>query len=65
MKKFFTTTDWKYSKGFVTEDMLAAYLFPPSAETITLMCGPPPMVNFACKPNLEKLGHLTAQQFAY
>ncbi|XP_050296863.1 NADH-cytochrome b5 reductase 3 isoform X2 [Anthonomus grandis grandis] len=49
--------NWKYSSGFINEEMLKDHLFPASKDTITLMCGPPPMINFACIPNLEKLGH--------
>ncbi|CAH1176258.1 unnamed protein product [Phaedon cochleariae] len=48
---------WKYSTGFINEQMLKDHLFPPSNETLILMCGPPPMINFACLPNLEKIGH--------
>jgi len=59
------TEGWKYSKGFVSEDMIKDNLYPPSNETITLMCGPPPMVNYACQPNLEKLGHSIDMRFAY
>lgn len=36
---------------------LQAHLPPPSSDTIILMCGPPPMVKFACEANLEKLGY--------
>jgi len=59
------TDGWKYSKGFVNEDMIRDNLYPPSGETITLMCGPPPMINFACQPNLEKLGYEEDRRFAY
>jgi len=57
--------DWHYSTGFISEEMLSQHLFPPSPDTLTLMCGPPPMVNFACKPNLAKLGHSEDRCFAY
>lgn len=56
---------WKYSKGFVSEEMIKDNLYPPSSETLTLMCGPPPMINFACQPNLEKLGYSAELRFAY
>lgn len=56
---------WKYSTGFISEEMLSRHLFPASSDTITLMCGPPPMINFACVPNLEKLGHNKDLLFAY
>lgn len=56
---------WKYSTGFVSEEMIKENLYPPSDDTLTLMCGPPPMINFACQPNLEKLGHSADRRFAY
>uniref|UniRef100_A0A6A7FNF7 NADH-cytochrome b5 reductase n=1 Tax=Hirondellea gigas TaxID=1518452 RepID=A0A6A7FNF7_9CRUS len=56
---------WKYGSGFVSSDMISSHLFPPSDNPLTLLCGPPPMVNFACIPNLEKLGHNAAMRFAY
>jgi len=49
--------EWEYDTGFISEAMIKDHLFPASEETITLMCGPVPMVKFACKPNLQKLGH--------
>ncbi|XP_066156550.1 NADH-cytochrome b5 reductase 2 [Euwallacea fornicatus] len=58
-------SDWKYSSGFINEEMLRDRLFPAANDTITLMCGPPPMINFACTPNLEKLGHSKDFLFAY
>ncbi|XP_018562593.1 NADH-cytochrome b5 reductase 3 isoform X2 [Anoplophora glabripennis] len=57
--------DWKYSSGFINEEMLKDHLFPPSKDTLILMCGPPPMINYACLPNLEKIGHDKDLCFAY
>ncbi|XP_063708407.1 NADH-cytochrome b5 reductase 3 isoform X2 [Culicoides brevitarsis] len=57
--------DWKYSKGFINEDMIKEHLFDAADDTLTLMCGPPPMVNYACIPALEKLGHKPERYFAY
>uniref|UniRef100_A0A1B6E148 NADH-cytochrome b5 reductase n=2 Tax=Clastoptera arizonana TaxID=38151 RepID=A0A1B6E148_9HEMI len=57
--------DWKYSSGFISADMIQNHLFPPSPDTLILMCGPPPMVNFACIPNLDKLGYDQNLRFAY
>jgi len=48
---------WRYSSGFITADMIAEHLPGPSDDTLVLMCGPPPMVKFACKQNLEKLSY--------
>lgn len=47
---------WKYSTGFVSEQMLSEHFVPFTPATQVLMCGPPPMLKFACIPNLEKLG---------
>ena len=49
--------DWSYSTGFVSEDMVREHLFAASPSSIALMCGPPPMIKFACMPNLAKLGY--------
>lgn len=57
--------DWKYSTGFINEEMLKKQFFVPSETTIVLMCGPPPMINFACNPSLDKLGYDPKLRFAY
>ncbi|XP_011420571.1 NADH-cytochrome b5 reductase 3-like isoform X2 [Crassostrea angulata] len=59
------TEGWKYSKGFVSDEMIKHHLPPPSSDTVILMCGPPPMINFACQPNLDKLGYSQKSRFAY
>uniref|UniRef100_A0A3Q2YAT6 NADH-cytochrome b5 reductase n=1 Tax=Hippocampus comes TaxID=109280 RepID=A0A3Q2YAT6_HIPCM len=46
--------DWEFSEGFISEAMVRDHLPPPSADTLVLMCGPPPMIQFACNPNLDK-----------
>lgn len=56
---------WKFSVGFVSDEMIKGNLFPPSPDTITVMCGPPPMINFACLPSLEKLNYDKELNFAY
>jgi len=56
---------WKYSSGFITDTMMAEHLPPAGPDTLVLMCGPPPMINFACKPNLTKLGHADAAMVAF
>uniref|UniRef100_A0A6M2DE83 NADH-cytochrome b5 reductase n=1 Tax=Xenopsylla cheopis TaxID=163159 RepID=A0A6M2DE83_XENCH len=57
--------NWKYSKGFINADMIAEHLFPPSEDTLVLMCGPPPMIKFACQPSLDQLGFNPDLRFAY
>lgn len=56
---------WEYSTGFVNADMIKAHLFKPTNKCITLMCGPPPMINYACVPNLDALGYQSDLRFAY
>lgn len=48
---------WKYDVGFINADMIQARLPSPAEDTVILLCGPPPMINFACNPNLDKIGH--------
>jgi len=47
---------WKYSEGFITEEMIRKHMPPMCDDALILMCGPPPMVEFACRPNLTKIG---------
>jgi NAD(P)H-flavin reductase len=49
---------WKYSTGFINEEMLREHIPAASEHTYVFMCGPPPMLKFACRPNLDKLGHV-------
>ena len=51
------SSGWAYSTGFITSEMIASHLPPPGDDTLVLMCGPPPMVKFACEANLDKLGY--------
>lgn len=51
----FPPVGWSHRQGFITTDMIKECLPGPSPETLVLMCGPPPMIQFACKKNLEAL----------
>ncbi|CAK6969952.1 NADH-cytochrome b5 reductase 2 [Scomber scombrus] len=57
--------DWRYSSGFVNADMIKDHLPAPSSDVLLVLCGPPPMIQYACLPNLDKLGHKTENIFAY
>jgi len=57
--------DWKYSEGFITDTMIAEHLPGPKESTLVLMCGPPPMVKFACQQNLDKLGYPKPMQVSF
>jgi len=56
---------WTYSSGFISADMIKDHLFPPSDDDLVVMCGPPPMINFACIPNLDKLEYNPEMRFSY
>lgn len=56
---------WAYSTGFIDADMIKAHMPPPKPGTLILMCGPPPMIQYACKANLDKLGYTKAQQLTF
>lgn len=43
---------WDYSTGFVDKDMIENHLPKADEETAILLCGPPPMLEYACYPNL-------------
>lgn len=53
----FPPNGWTGKTGFITKDMIKECLPKPSDQTLMLMCGPPPMVKFACRENLEALGY--------
>ncbi|CAI4223561.1 unnamed protein product [Auanema sp. JU1783] len=57
--------NWKYSSGFINDKMIEEYLFAPSDDGAVLLCGPPPMINFACTPNLDKLAYDPANRFTF
>ncbi|XP_044533461.1 NADH-cytochrome b5 reductase 3 [Gracilinanus agilis] len=57
--------DWDYSQGFVNEDMIREHMPPPEAEPLILMCGPPPMIQYACIPNLDKVGYPKDLRFSF
>lgn len=58
-------SEWKYSTGFISEAMIKENLPAAGEGVYVLMCGPPPMINFACKPNLEKLGFKEEHMFSF
>ena len=58
-------TDWSYSSGFINEDMILGHMPSASKDSIVLMCGPPPMLEYACIPNLKKAGFDENSYFAF
>ncbi|RWS30200.1 NADH-cytochrome b5 reductase 3-like isoform X1 [Leptotrombidium deliense] len=59
------TTDWKYSTGFISDEMIKNHMPPADNDSCILLCGPPPMINFACNPNLDKLGYMLQNRFTF
>uniref|UniRef100_A0A1I7XNL4 Cytochrome-b5 reductase n=1 Tax=Heterorhabditis bacteriophora TaxID=37862 RepID=A0A1I7XNL4_HETBA len=56
---------WNYSEGFINDQMIKEHLAPPSEDSVILLCGPPPMINFACTPNLDKLAYDPNNRFQF
>lgn len=54
--------DWNYGVGFITTKMVEEHLLfdgftPDDNQTQFFMCGPPPMIKFACIPSLSAAGY--------
>ena len=47
---------WTGHTGYVNTELVQSTFPSPSNENIVLLCGPPKMVNEACKPSLEEAG---------
>jgi len=56
--------DWKMGKGFVNQQMISEQMPKPAADTLILVCGPPPMCK-AQEGNLKALGYTDDQIFIY
>jgi len=57
--------NWKYSSGFISDQMIKEHLPPPADDTLVVMCGPPIMITRACEPNLDKLGYSKTSYVAF
>ncbi|NXA50773.1 NB5R3 reductase, partial [Nothocercus julius] len=57
--------NWEYSEGYVNQEMIRDHLPPPQDDVLILMCGPPPMIQYACIPNLDKLGYTKDMRFSF
>lgn len=51
-------SEWKYDVGFITTKMIKEHLLfdGDNSKTQFFMCGPPPMIKFACIPALQECG---------
>jgi cytochrome-b5 reductase len=61
----FPPENWTHKRGFITQDMIKECLPAPNLDPIIVMCGPPPMIQHACKANLEALGYNKKLWVAY
>lgn len=55
---------WTGGAGYVTPQMMKDNFFSPSEDTVTLLCGPPPMVR-GCKRSLDSLGYSKDRVFSF
>ncbi|XP_074279515.1 nitrate reductase [NADH]-like [Silene latifolia] len=54
--------EWKYDVGFINEKIIRDHVPEFGDDVLVLCCGPPPMIQFAVQPNLEKLGFDVKEQ---
>lgn len=59
------TQGWEFGSGFVDADMIRKHLPAPGDHSLVVMCGPPPMIQFACSPSLDSLAYAQEARFAY
>ena len=59
--------DWNYDVGFINPAMIEKHLLFPKTVTDTqfVMCGPPPMIKFACLPALQSFGYSEKDWIVY
>lgn len=57
--------DWKYSEGFVNQEMIKGNMPAPGENPVMMFCGPPLMFKFAVAPHLETLGYPEARTFKF
>lgn len=57
--------DWKYGSGFINAAMCKAHLPPSGPDTMVFVCGPPPMIDYACKPAFKEVGIEDDDWFAF
>uniref|UniRef100_A0A672I423 cytochrome-b5 reductase n=1 Tax=Salarias fasciatus TaxID=181472 RepID=A0A672I423_SALFA len=54
-----------FGSGFVTRDMMEQRLPAAAPDVLVVLCGPPAMIQNACLPNLDRLGHQPHNIFTY
>ena len=56
---------WQFDIGFINERMLKERIFSPAASSIVFLCGPPVMLEHACRPSLRRLGYSDDSVFEF
>ena len=54
--------EWQFGVGRIDEALLRKHLYPPTPKCVCFVCGPPPMMELALYPNLEKCGFDRSKQ---
>lgn len=57
--------DWSYSSGFIDAEMCRKHLPPAEDGTMVFVCGPPPMIKYACEPAFSEIGLDDSQWHAF
>ena len=59
----------RYSVGYVTEQIIDQHICKAAGGVnkveLCFMCGPPPMIKYACLPNLAKVGFAKEQMVEF
>lgn len=56
---------WQGGVGFINPEMCRNHLPPPDKTTMLFVCGPPPMIRYACEPAFKELGFVEGQWFSF
>jgi len=57
--------NWPFETGHLNEHIIRRHLAPPNDDCVTLLCGPPPMIERACRPALKKRGYSDDRVFEF
>jgi cytochrome-b5 reductase len=61
----FPPEGWSHKTGFITAEMIKECFPPPSDKPLIIMCGPKPMLDFACEKNLDELKYAKEMRIRY
>ena len=57
--------NWGYSSGFINAEMCKKHLPKPGKDTFYMVCGPPPMIKYACEPAFSEIGITEDHWFSF